>query len=449
MGRLCIFLFLSFLSVSAVSGSKRIQPWSKNPLYWQYKKRPVLLLGASGNDNLFQSPNLETHLDSLIAAGGNYVRNTMSDRDAGDVRAYERMSDGRYDLNRWNPEYWERFERLLRYTRKRDVIVQIEIWDRFDHSQRFWDSDPYNPKNNVNYTSAESGLAESYPFHPGLNRQPFFFSVPALDDNAVLLAYQQAFVRKLLDISLKYPHVLYCIDNETSGREEWSAYWVAFIREAAGDRTVCLTEMWDDWNMRSAMHKRTLDYPARYDFVDISQNAHAQGDANWDGILYVREYVRQSPRPLNSVKIYGSGARTHGGDSEHAVATFCRNVLGGLASSRFHRPPAGLGLCEISMHCIGTIRQIERCVRFWDLRPRKAVREGVYSSRAANGIEVVFFSLGVPVIYRPADSGRSFEVRWFDAASGAQTTEKVVVGADGVDLKPPYPRNCFAVLIPV
>ena len=133
------------------------------------------------------------------------------------------MSDGRYDLNRWNPEYWERFERLLRYTRKRDVIVQIEIWDRFDHSQRFWDSDPYNPKNNVNYTSAESGLAESYPFHPGLNRQPFFFSVPALDDNAVLLAYQQAFVRKLLDISLKYPHVLYCIDNETSGREEWSA----------------------------------------------------------------------------------------------------------------------------------------------------------------------------------------------------------------------------------
>lgn len=72
-----------------------------------------------------------------------------------------------------------------------------------------------------------------------------------------------------------------------------------------------------------------------------------------------------------------------------------------------------------------------------------------YSSRAANGIEVVFFSLGVPVIYRPADSGRSFEVRWFDAASGAQTTEKVVVGADGVDLKPPYPRNCFAVLIPV
>ena len=252
------------------------------------------MLGASGNDNLFQSPNLETHLDSLIAAGGNYVRNTMSDRDAGDVRAYERMSDGRYDLNRWNPEYWERFERLLRYTRKRDVIVQIEIWDRFDHSQRFWDSDPYNPKNNVNYTSAKSGLAESYPFHPGLNRQPFFFSVPALDDNAVLLAYQQAFVRKLLDISLKYPHVLYCIDNETSGREEWSAYWAAFIREAAGDRTVCLTEMWDDWNMRSAMHKQTLDYPARYDFVDISQNAHAQGDANWDGILYVREYVRHA-----------------------------------------------------------------------------------------------------------------------------------------------------------
>jgi len=33
---------------------QRIKPWGANPRYWQYKGRPVLLLGGSREDNLFQ-----------------------------------------------------------------------------------------------------------------------------------------------------------------------------------------------------------------------------------------------------------------------------------------------------------------------------------------------------------------------------------------------------------
>ena len=45
----------------------RIQIYKTNPQYWQYKSEPVLLLGGSVEDNLFQIPNIEEHLDlSLI-----------------------------------------------------------------------------------------------------------------------------------------------------------------------------------------------------------------------------------------------------------------------------------------------------------------------------------------------------------------------------------------------
>ncbi len=62
---------------------EQIMPWNENPHYWQYKGKPVLLLGATDNDNLFQNDNLKSHLDSLRMFGGNYIRNTMSDRDPG------------------------------------------------------------------------------------------------------------------------------------------------------------------------------------------------------------------------------------------------------------------------------------------------------------------------------------------------------------------------------
>lgn len=90
-----------------------MQPYADNPKYWQYKGKPVLLLGGSNNDNLFQSPDIEEQLDLLKSVGGNFVRNTMSSRHSGDVYAYYLQEDEKYDLNKWGVEYWNRFEKLL------------------------------------------------------------------------------------------------------------------------------------------------------------------------------------------------------------------------------------------------------------------------------------------------------------------------------------------------
>ena len=68
----------------------RIQIYKENPRYWQYKGEPILPIGGSVEDNLFQIPNLKAHLELLKSVGGNYVRSTMSWVDEGDVPPFQK-----------------------------------------------------------------------------------------------------------------------------------------------------------------------------------------------------------------------------------------------------------------------------------------------------------------------------------------------------------------------
>ena len=303
-----LILINGFNGAVTKKDSKRIQPWSENPWFWQYNKKPVLLLGASDDDNLFQWPKelLIPQLDSMVMVGANYVRNTMSDRHDKnfEVYPYQQLDNGKYDLNKWNNTYWDRFENFLDVTEKRNIIVQIEVWDRFDYSRNHWSSNPYNPENNINYTHEESKLDAAYPDHPGANRQPFFFTTPQQQNNELLLVYQRRFVEKMLSYSLKHNNVLYCMDNETSAQEEWAVFWSEYILNFArkSGKKICVTEMWDDWDLKSDRHKRTFEHPERYAFCDVSQNNQKKGQVHWDNFQWVRNYISQHPRPLNTEK---------------------------------------------------------------------------------------------------------------------------------------------------
>ncbi|MEX2514389.1 MAG: hypothetical protein WD398_15910 [Cyclobacteriaceae bacterium] len=432
-----------------------IRPWSENPFYWEYQGNPVLLLGGTINDNLFQNNHLQTHLDSLAAIGGNYVRNTMSDRDEGDVKAYAANSEGKYDLDQWNDNYWEKFENLLKWSQEKNIIVQIEIWDRFDHSREQWKTDPFNPKNNVNYTYEASGLDSLYPNHAGSNEQPFFFTVPTLDDNQVLLPYQEAFVKKMLSISLNYDNVLYCIDNETKGVEEWAVFWADFIHHHAGEKQVYLTQMWDDWDIKSDMHKRTLDHQDRYQYIDMSQNSHNTGQLNWDNAQYIFDYIKDQPRPVNSTKIYGSLTSpwlNRGIDGEHAVQTFFRNVLGGFATSRFHRPPAGLGLSSPSIKAIKAIRKLEEKVKMWEIDPRMDLlseneENEAYLAAKEGEKYVIYFPMKGEVNLDLKQNVVNFELYWLDIANEIWISKEPVSNGEILTLVPPMETGSFAVIL--
>jgi len=449
-----ILISLACGALAAQPGA-RIRPWAGNPFYWEYAGKPVLLAGASDDDNLFQWPDAElaAQLDRLAAAGGNYVRNTMSDRrDRGwEQYPFLRLPSGKYDLNQWNPEYWRRFERFLDWTERRGIIVQIEVWDRFDYSTEFWPPHPYNPANNVNYTYEESGFAPEYPDHPGRNRQPFFFTTPGQRNNTVVLPFQQRFVEKMLSHSLRRGNVLYCIDNETSGEEEWSRYWAGFIRERAerAGVPVYLTEMWDDWNLRAPRHRRTLDHPELYDFADMSQNNHNKGDEHWYNALWVRGQLLGRPRPINTVKTYGADGNRFKHTDQDGVERVIRHVLAGFAAVRFHRPPSGLGLSPKSEAVLRALRHLESLVRPWEMEPAPpallAGREEneAWAAHAPGRAWAVYFPAGGRVELQTPPG--KFSLRWIDADSGRMEPESETEGHGWLEVAAP-PGNWIAVV---
>ena len=72
-------------------------------------------------------------------------------------------------------------------------------------------------------------MKESIDTHPLENENRFFYSVPLLDNNSTILAFQKKQIDKLLSISLKYGNILYCMDNETNGAEKWGKFWSLYV----------------------------------------------------------------------------------------------------------------------------------------------------------------------------------------------------------------------------
>lgn len=423
-----ICFFPIFYGQNSSHIKNQIQPWKENPRYWQFKGKPIMLLGGSNDDNLFQWTKdiLIPHLDSMKQIGANYVRNTMSDRKDRNIEIYpyKLLNNGKYDLNQWNDEYWERFEFFLKETSKRDIIVQIEVWDRFDFSQSFWTTHPYNPKNNINYTREDSGLAEEYPDHPGTNRQPFFFSTPNQHNNKIILKYQEKFVETLLSYSLKYNHILYCIDNETSAEEEWACHWNEFISNKAKlkGKNVFVTEMWDNWNLKSEHHKRTFDHPEKYQFCDVSQNNQQKGDVHWNNFQWAKKYMADHPRPINTVKTYGSDMGRYG-SSKDGIERWWQHLLGGAASVRFHRPRSGLGLSQLSISSIKAARKLESVIKLWNLEPNNDLllnrRENrAYAAYLPGKIYIVFAPNGGDIQIRLNQRSTKYEIRYLNIRTG-------------------------------
>jgi hypothetical protein len=425
--------------------SPRIQPYSKNPRYWQYKGQPLLLLGGSKDDNLFQLPDLKQHLDQIRAAGGNYIRNTMSDRiDQGfELYPFKKLPSGKFDLTQWNDQFWQRFENMLRWTAERDIIVQIEVWDRFDYSTKNWDPHPYNPKNNINYTYEQSGFSERYPDHPGQNKQPFFFTTPKQRNNSLVLNFQQRFVDKMLSYSLRFDHVLYCMDNETSGEEAWGAYWAEFIRQKAAqlNKQVCLTEMWDAWDLKSNEHKRTFDHPDRYDFCDVSQNNHKKGQEHWDNFQWVRQRISAKLRPLNTVKTYGADTGRYGTDRD-GLERWWRHIIGGAASARFHRPDSGLGLSAPAIASLKAARKLESLIKLWEVEPANHLlsdrgdNEAYLAARPGEAY-ALYFPKGGSVRLDLSAFRKPFQARWIDISNGDWGPNENITGGDHILIRAP------------
>jgi hypothetical protein len=450
-----------------------IRPYSKNPRYWQYECKPVMLLGGSKTDHIFLLDDLKTHLDEIQAVGANYVRNTMSQREGKDLKPHKLLPDGKFDLDQWNRQYWKRFENMLKWTAEREIFVQIEVWDRFDYSTLYWETSPWNPGNNVNYTYEQTGFASEYPKHSGQDLQPFFHSIKGMAQYSKKLdrirMYQEAFVAKMLSYSLDYGHVIYCMDNETSTPAKWGQYWIGFIKAKAAERdaVVCTTDMFDDaFEADKAEHTPIIFNDAEhYMFADISQvNSRNYDQTHWESLQWLLLQVNKThPRPSNHTKIYGSGYKSFGtGGPEDGVERFWRNILGGSAAARFHRPDSGNGLNDFAKASIKAARILEGLIKFWDITPQMSLlsdRESNEAYLAAKPPEsyALYFTNGGSVGLDLSGATGPFDVTWISvsmgiptqtsAAGGYRLMNKTIKGGAIVTISAPYKGGWVAALV--
>lgn len=446
------------------SEADRIRPHEPSRRYWQYQGRPVLLLGGTDDDNLFQWPaeRLTAQLDLLVSVGGNCVRNTMSCRDEGNVFPFARTIDGRFDLDRWNDTYWRRLHRLLTLTHERDVIVQIELWDPHDYYRDIgelggWSRQPFRPANNINYTLAESGLIDVVDWsavHDPEKDHPFFQSAPAERDLTLVRQYQERFVAKVLEVAISFPNVLYCVSNESNDGLVWSDYWAAYLRREANARGRRI-EIGEMRFPRTPHHDDIRHLIARadlYDFIDISQMNRPARQEHWDHLMYLHKALTGRPRPLNNTKIYGSDEVAWTGGYRTGEECFWRDVLGGCASARFHRPTSGRGLDPQAQGHIRSARLLTDAMNVFACAPRNDLLSNrspdeAYCLAEPGRQYAVYFPDGGDVKLDVYGISGRLQVRWLDIARSVWQESQQIQGGAELELKAPANGHWAALVL--
>lgn len=460
--------FIFFIGIFVTSCNSfekdRIKPYKDNPCYWQYKDEPVLLLGVSKDDNLFQQKNLYNHLKAIHEIGGNYIRNTMSARigpEKNEVQAF--LKEGElYNLNKWNPEYWERFDNCLRWCQELNIIIQIEIWATHDFfKQQNWNVNPWNPSCNHNYSYNNTTLQRKTASHANVFH-PFFNTVPEAQNDSVVLHFQKRYVDQLLSYSLNYPNVLYCITNEIQHAQspEWSWYWADYIRKKSKkeNKNAEITEMFWAPDLKDCQHKHSLDFPELFTYIEVSQNSAISGRKNSENLEYIRKYISSNPRPMNSVKIYGkSGKVKWPGTDDDAIERFWGNILGGCASSRFHRDELGkygLGFTEPSINSVKSMRLFTEQIIPWKSKPANHLIVSSdslnYKAMGNRGNWLGLYFHGKDEIFIDVhEFGKKLQVKWINILEAISQDSSLINTSDTMKLSPPHKGHWAVILKPL
>src|SRR5690606_13218 len=202
---------------------------------------------------------------------------------------------------------------------------------------------------------------------------------------------------------------------------------------------------------------KCLDMIARpdyYTFLDISQiNSRNFGQVHWDTLQHIMSLRDQyAIRPVNNTKVYGGGESGWGsGTNQDGVERFCRNVIGGCASVRHHRPPSGNGLNRKAKASIQATRNVENWVKFWNLEPAmdwlsdRDVNECYLTAKEGKSYVLYFPQMG-EVKLDLTGWDQSFDVRWISLGSGKLEKKATLQGGQPVTIKTLNDSGYYVVL---
>jgi hypothetical protein len=206
--------------------------------------------------------------------------------------------------------------------------------------------------------------------------------------------------------------------------------------------------------------------PQHYQFADISQvNSRIYNDEHWKKLGELLQLVNTHPRPSNHVKIYASGYSSWGsGAPEDGIERFWRNILGGSASARFHRPgkDEGIALNDSRKGCLKAARLLEERIKYWDITPhqellRDRLPNEAYLAADPGKSYALYFTHGGSVGLDLTAAKGIFEVTWISVTMGRISdttsaklyarTKKQIQGGSIVTLAAPYKGGWVAALV--
>ena len=208
------------MSAAAEQGAVRIDP--DNPKYLLFRGKPLTLVSASEHyGSVINRPfDYEKYLDDAVAHKITMTRTFLLYREMQSARnpsspckpespdyiaPFVRKGPGKamdgepvYDLDAWNPEYFERLHKFLDAASKRRIIVELTVFSN-SYSPETWALNPLRAENNLQHVGAVEW--EEY---------------ITLKDKE-LVRRQTAYARKIIDETSQYDNVYYEICNEPGG----------------------------------------------------------------------------------------------------------------------------------------------------------------------------------------------------------------------------------------
>jgi hypothetical protein len=193
-------------------GTVRLCP--SNPRYLEYQGEPVILVTSAEHYGAVLNLNFDyrVYLETLEKEGFNYTRiftgsylepvenifriqrNTLAPLPGKFIAPWDTVG-GKYDLERFNPDYFERLKDFIATAAAHGIIVEVTLFSSI-YAENAWVLSPFHPENNVNDVG-------DIPFH----------RVNTLY-NGGIRGYQEAFVRKVVRELNAFDNVFFEIQNE-------------------------------------------------------------------------------------------------------------------------------------------------------------------------------------------------------------------------------------------
>jgi len=215
-------LAAAVLLAGAAFGDAPISLHPENPHYFLWRSQPTVLLtsgehyGAVINRDFDFTRYLQTlaadRLNYTRIFSGAYVepegafhiaRNTLAPHGPRFLAPWARSDQpgytgggNRFDLNRWDPEYFDRLKAFLSEASRQGVVVELTLFCPMYEDMQ-WHLSPMNATNNVNGLGAVART-----------------NVYTLDRHGGLLAVQEALTRKLVTELNEFDNLFFEICNE-------------------------------------------------------------------------------------------------------------------------------------------------------------------------------------------------------------------------------------------